>query len=196
MHKILSFSFLVATALTAPAMADETSVWRLFVGDHTAPQVTAIDLATGTSLATLPLASPASLYAADGAVFAVQGAGNQVSAIDPGIAVDDHGNHGDIEVTAPALIEAVMAGEKPVHFVEHGGKIALFFDGTGSTSIVEAHRWVDDGEVTANGATPWRPIWIRSGAIAARRSSSSAPARWTKQTFGGVSTPVWFPPVP
>ena len=149
MHKTLSFSFLVSTALTAPATADETSVWRLFVGDHTAPQVTAIDLATGTSLATLPLASPASLYAADGAVFAVQGAGNQVSAIDSGIAVDDHGNHGDIEVTAPALIEAVVAGEKPVHFVEHGGKIALFFDGTGSTSIVEAHRWVDDGEVAA-----------------------------------------------
>lgn len=147
MHKTLSLSLLVATALSAPAIADETSAWRLFVGDHAAPQVTALDLETGAAIATFPLAGPASLYTADGAVFAVQGAANQVSAINAGIAVDDHGDHGDIEVTAPVLVDAVLSGEKPAHFVEHDGKVAMFFDGSGLVNLFSAHAWAHEGEL-------------------------------------------------
>ncbi len=146
MHKTLSLALLAATALSVPALADETSAWRLFIGDHTAPQVTALDLETGAAIATFPLASPASLYTADGAVFAVQGAGNQVSAIDAGIAVDDHGDHGDIEITEPTLVQDVLTGEKPAHFVEHG-KVAMFFDGSGLVSLFSAHDWAHDQEL-------------------------------------------------
>ncbi len=140
---------LAATALNAPAFADETSAWRLFIGDHAEAKVSAIDLETGDTIGTFPLASPATLYTTHSgeAVYAVQGAGNQVSAISSGITIDDHGDHGDIEITDPALIDAVVPGERPVHFVEHDGKIALFFDGTGTTSIVGEHSWLDDGNV-------------------------------------------------
>lgn len=150
MHKILASLFLTS-ALVTPAMAEETTAWRLFVGDHTLPSVSAIDLETRATLGTFPLASPATLYTTHSgeAVFAVQGAGNQISAISSGIAIDDHGDHGDIEISDPALVEAVVAGERPVHFVEHDGQIALFFDGTGTTSIVHEHDWVDDGKVEA-----------------------------------------------
>jgi hypothetical protein len=150
MHKTLPLALLAATALSVPALADETSAWRLFIGDHSAPQVTALDLETGETIATFPLAGPASLYTTDGAVFAVQGAANQVSAINAGIAVDDHGDHGDIEITAPSLIELILTGEKPAHFVEHDGKVAMFFDGSGLVNLFSAHQWAHDGELVTS----------------------------------------------
>lgn len=149
MHKTLLLSLLAVTALNVPVFADdEISAWRLFVGDHTAPQVTAIDLTTGAPLATFPLAGPASLYTTDGAVFAVQGAANQVSAISSGIEIDDHGDHGDIEITEPALLQATLSGEKPAHFVEHDGKVAMFFDGSGLVSLFDPHTWLHDSALT------------------------------------------------
>lgn len=150
MPKLLA-TLLLSSALISPALAEEVTAWRLFVGDHTDPKVTALDLETGDALGSFPLASPAALYTTHSgeAVFAVQGAGNQISAIGTGIAIDDHGDHGDIKISAPAAIEAVVSGERPVHFVEHNGKIALFFDGTGKTSIVGEHAWIDAGDVSA-----------------------------------------------
>ncbi|WP_332687530.1 zinc metallochaperone AztD [Devosia sp.] len=148
MHARFLLPLLAATALTVPTFADDhVSAWRLFVADHAKAEVTALDLATGDTLATFPLASPAALYADGDAVFAVQGASNQVSAIRSGISVDDHGDHGDIEVSDPELVDAVMTGDKPAHFVEHGGKAALFFDGSGKVSLFDSHEWAHDGEV-------------------------------------------------
>lgn len=143
--------FLAATALTAPAFADDVSAWRLFIADHAQPSVTALDLATGETLATFPLASPASLYATHSgeAVYAVQGAGNQVSAIASGIHIDDHGDHGDIDIADPAAVDSIVSGEKPVHFVEHDGKIALFFDGEGKTRVLSEADWLDGGDLAA-----------------------------------------------
>jgi hypothetical protein len=151
MRHILT-SLLLATALTVPAMADDVTAWRLFVGDHAEGKVTALDAASGDVLGSFALKSPASLVASESgeAVFAVQGAGNQVSAIRSGIAVDDHGDHGDIEVSEPVLVEAVISGEKPAHFVEHGGKVALFFDGSGKVDLFSPHEWADEGKVTAS----------------------------------------------
>lgn len=150
MRHILT-SLLLATALTVPAMADDVTAWRLFVSDHAEGKVTALDAVSGDVLGSFALKSPASLIASESgeAVFAVQGAGNQVSAIRSGIAVDDHGDHGDIEVSEPALVEAVIAGEKPAHFVEHDGKVALFFDGSGKVDLFSPHEWADEGKITA-----------------------------------------------
>lgn len=150
MRHILT-SLLLATALTVPAMADDVTAWRLFVSDHAQGKVTALDAVSGDVLGSFALKSPASLVASESgeAVFAVQGAGNQVSAIRSGIAVDDHGDHGDIEVSEPALVEAVISGEKPAHFVEHDGKVALFFDGSGKVDLFSPHEWADEGKVTA-----------------------------------------------
>ncbi|MBU1336876.1 MAG: metallochaperone AztD [Alphaproteobacteria bacterium] len=150
MHARFLLPLLAATALTLPTIAeDHVSAWRLFVADYAKAEVTAIDLASGDTLASIPLASPAALYTTDGAVFAVQGAGNQVSVIRSGIALDDHGDHGDIEISDPELVEAVMTGEKPAHFVEHGGKAAMFFDGSGLINLFSAEQWAHDGAIDA-----------------------------------------------
>jgi hypothetical protein len=150
MHRIFT-SLLLATALTAPVLADDVTIWRLFVGDHAEGRVTALDAVTGDTLGRFALKSPASLYASESgkAVFAVQAAGNQVSAIRSGIAMDDHGDHGDIDVSDPVWVDAVITGEKPAHFVEHDGKVALFFDGSGKVDLFSPHDWADDGKVTA-----------------------------------------------
>lgn len=168
---------LAATSLTMPTFADDhASAWRLFIADHAAPTVTALDLATGATLDSFTLAGPASLYTTDGAVFAVQGSANQVSAIDSGIALDDHGDHGDIAITEPALIEATLTGEKPAHFVEHGGKVAMFHDGSGKVDLFSAHDWVHQGELVTTQldsgtahhgvAVPWGDYTLVSAADA------------------------------
>lgn len=148
MHARRLLPLLAATALTLPGIADDhVSAWRLFVADHAKAEVTALDLASGDTLATFPLASPAALYTTGGAVFAVQGAGGQVSVIRSGIALDDHGDHGDIDINDPELVEAVMTGDKPAHFVEHGGKAAMFFDGSGLINLFSAEQWAHDGVI-------------------------------------------------
>lgn len=146
MHTRFLLPFLAATALVTPALADDVSAWRLFIADHAKPVVTAIDLVTGDTIGTFPLASLYTTHSGK-AVYAVQGAGNQVSAIATGIVVDDHGEHGDISITAPSAIDASIAGTKPVHFVEHGGRIALFFDGEGKTQVVDEADWLDGGDL-------------------------------------------------
>ncbi len=150
MHKVLT-SLLLTSALITPALAAEATAWRFFISDHTKAKVTALDLETGAELATFPLAGPASLSTAHAGevVIAVQGAANQVSAIRTGIAFEDHGDHGDIEIKAPELIDSVITGDKPAHFVEHGAKAALFFDGSGRVSLIDTHAWIDDGTVEA-----------------------------------------------
>lgn len=140
-------SLILATAIllaAMPAYAGETTFWRLFVADHTEPKVTAIDLDSGATAGTFALGAPASLYVTPSraAVFAVEGGANQVSAIASGIKLDDHGDHGDIEIGAPRLLDATVAGDKPVHFVEHDGRIAIFFDGEGVARILDESDWL------------------------------------------------------
>lgn len=148
MPRLLHQLILPAMALSFCAMPawaeEETTFWRLFVADHAKPLVTAIDLGTDQVSGSFELASPATLYTTPGkaAVYAVQGEADRVSAIASGIALGDHGDHADLEVTAPKLLDATVSGDKPVHFVEHHGDIALFFDGEGVARLVSETRWL------------------------------------------------------
>ena len=174
MHARILLAFAAATALAVPAMADDhASAWRLFIADHAEPRVTALDLASGDTLATFALESPAALYTTHSrqAVYAVQGAGNQVSAMTTGIQLSDHGDHGDIDITAPKAVEPVVAGQKPVHFVEHDGRIALFFDGEGKVRVIDEADWLagdvttaelDSGAPHHGVAAPWGDYTIVS----------------------------------
>jgi hypothetical protein len=138
---------LLGTAcLSLPVAAqDGHTVWRLFVGDHAAPRVTAIDAGSGEIISRFDLSSPATLYAtaSQRGVYAVQGGANTISAIASGIERSDHGDHADLEVSAPALVDLTVDGDRPVHFVEHHGRIALFFDGEGVARLVDESDWLD-----------------------------------------------------
>lgn len=118
---------------TGPVLADEDDVtaWRLFVSDHAEPVVNVIDALDGDKLDTFQIKGPASLYRTDSGqtVFAVQGGAGAVSVISTGIAFHDHGDHGDIDVDEPELLDATLEGSKPAHFVERQGNVAQWFDG-------------------------------------------------------------------
>lgn len=120
------------------ASAAEQEHWRVFVADHSAPTVRAVDVKTGSVLATVGVQAPAALEASRSGrtVFAVQSDADRVSAIASGVALDDHGDHGDLKLTTPYLLNAVSKGARPVHLVEHDGKIAIFHDGDGSVAIL------------------------------------------------------------
>lgn len=150
-----ALSLLLTTCLIVPAIADDKEAWRLFIADHADPIVSAIDLETGDTLETFSLASPALLYPAGTNVFAVQGTTNQVSAIRSGISFEDHGGHADIAIESPSLVETPVEGDRPVHLVPHGDRIAIFFDGSGAVSLVDSHDWL--------AGTP-APITLESGA--------------------------------
>lgn len=120
-----------------PAFAEEKTAWRLFVSDHAAPVIHAIDMETGTKIDTFNVKAPSSLYRSDSGrtVFAVQGKGDVISVLSSGISFGDHGDHGDIHVEAPKLLDVAFEGKKPSHFVDHDGDIALFFDGEGKARV-------------------------------------------------------------
>ncbi|MFD1942214.1 zinc metallochaperone AztD [Paradevosia shaoguanensis] len=128
---------LAVLAIPASAFAEEEVAWRLFVADHDQPRVTAIDLESGAALDSFAIDGPATLYATKGkrAVYAVQGEQNRVAIIASGVEIEDHGDHGDLKLGEPALTDAVLTGERPVHFVEHDDQFAIFYDGEGTARI-------------------------------------------------------------
>jgi hypothetical protein len=60
-----SASALLLGLAAAPSLAEEKSAWRLFVSDHAAPVVHAIDIETGQKIGTFDVKAPASLYRSD-----------------------------------------------------------------------------------------------------------------------------------
>ena len=122
-----------ACLCTGPVLADEDDVtaWRLFVSDHEQPVVNVIDALDGDKLDTFRVKGPASLYRTDSGqtVFAVQGGAGTVSVISTGITFHDHGDHGDIDVDDPELLDTALEGSRPAHFVERQGNVAQWFDG-------------------------------------------------------------------
>lgn len=153
---IFAAMLLAGVALPVTGLAEEISAWRAFVSDQATGTVSVLDLDAATVLERFTLEAPANLYtSASGThVFAVQGDANIVQAIATGIEIDDHGDHGDIEISDPALLDVSVTGERPVHFVEHRGQIALFFDGEGTAKIVDETSFGDDAVRVVDSGAP------------------------------------------
>lgn len=136
-----------ALVAIAPAHSADAEKWRLFVADHSEAVVRAVELDVEGPATSFPIEGPASLYRSRSGetVFALQGDVGKIHAIGTGIAFDDHGDHGDIEVTEPKLLPTVAEGVKPSHFVEHGWRIAMFYDGEGKARIVSETQFQDGG---------------------------------------------------
>jgi hypothetical protein len=98
-----------------PASAEQIEAWRVFVADHSEPVVRAIDLRNGDEIARFAIAGAARLHRSQSGrmVYAVQRDANRVQMIDTGIALGDHGDHGDITIEAPAMLDAILAGPPP-----------------------------------------------------------------------------------
>lgn len=137
-----------------PAFADPAAPWRIAVADHEDPVVRLIDVADGREVGRFATQAPAVLRLGTSGtvVYAIQGEAGLVQAIDSGIAFEDHGDHHDLAVAPPRLLDARLQGAKPSHFVTGQGQIAVFFDGEGRTARVreadflagkETPRWFD-----------------------------------------------------
>ena len=131
---------LLASVFALPALAeDETrEAWRLFVTDQEAGRVTALDAAKGEVLGVFPTTgyvTHLTATASGGMLFAVQMDHDMVNVIDSGIRLSDHGDHSDIEITAPRLLPVELAGQRPVHTVPHDGEIVQFYDRDGEARI-------------------------------------------------------------
>lgn len=136
--KSVVLAALASTVGIGTALADEQhTAWRLFVADQAAPVVRVIDPADGKVVETFATKAPAALALSGSGrtVFAVQGSADVVQAFSTGIEMDDHGDHGDLKVEPPKLLPVEFGGRKPSHFVDHHGRIALFYDGEGSVEL-------------------------------------------------------------
>ncbi|MCV9997783.1 zinc metallochaperone AztD [Pararhizobium sp. YC-54] len=134
-------AILALTALSPlPAFADDSKeTWRLFVADHTQPVVRALDAASGSELGRFDLGGYAALSLSESGktVFAVQGDKGTVQVIASGIALSDHGEHRDIDISDPKLLPAAITGKKPGHVVTHGDDVAIFYDRGGKVDMFQ-----------------------------------------------------------
>ncbi|QPB22169.1 metallochaperone AztD (plasmid) [Rhizobium sp. 007] len=128
-----------ASLLVNPASAqEEKQTWRLFIADHTAPMVRSFDVKTGEQIGEFGLKGYAALAASHSGqtVFAVQSEANTVQVIKTGVTLSDHGEHRDLETSAPLLLQATLDGKRPVHAVMHGDDVVLFYDREGKAKLV------------------------------------------------------------
>ena len=133
----------LATALliAGPAIADdEEHRYRLIVADAGAPRIDVLDVGAGAEPVGFEMTSPARLYLGpDGRhAWAVQRDAGQVQLIDTGLVEEDHGDHSALILAEPALLPATATGDRPVHFNMGGGRVAVFWDGTGLATVHEA----------------------------------------------------------
>ncbi|MGR4069773.1 zinc metallochaperone AztD [Halomonas sp. LR3S48] len=132
-----TLSLLAAGLAASSAHAKEATAWRLFLSDHSEPVVHVIDAVEGERLASFDIHGAATLYRSHSGetVYAVQGSSDVVTALATGIAFHGHGDHADIEIGEPQLTGTEIEGGYPVHFVEHQGHWAAFFDNEGVARI-------------------------------------------------------------
>ena len=158
-----------ALALVAtPALAhDGPHGWLLFVADHAEPVVRAVDVAHGAVIGAFALTAPAALHASASGrlVYAAQRAGGAVAVIDTGVVFEEHGDHRHLALSEPRLVGAV-AGAKPVHVVDHDGRVAFFFDDEGVARIATEAGLLDGAATLTEVATtaPHHGLAVTMGA--------------------------------
>lgn len=149
-NSALLFATTILSGLLSPlalhAEEEKSAAWRLFVADHTQPVVRAIDLDTAKEIGRFDLKGYAALTLSESGrtVFAIQGDQNVVNAIDTGIMLSDHGDHRDIDITAPRLLATTIPGEKPGHVVTHGDDLAVFYDRGGKFDLLQESALIED----------------------------------------------------
>lgn len=129
----------LALCLAAPAFADETrTVWRVFIGDHTDPKITAFDLDAPDTRWTFDTVGQSKFAtAANGAtIIAVQSDSDQVNVLRSGVDLSTHGDHSDLEVEDPSAIDTVLHGPRPFHVVSHDGVTTINYDEGGYAEML------------------------------------------------------------
>jgi zinc transport system substrate-binding protein len=167
---------------------EDLTLYRIFVGDHAEPKVTAFDLSKPDNRWTFKTTGQNKLYSVDNgaAVVAVQSDDDVVHFFNSGISLHAHGDHADIEVADPAAVKDTLTGPRPFHVIDHDGKVAIHFDKGGYAEILKAHA-LSHGALEATRLTQARahhgfvaPIanaWVTTVASDAPVEADAAPKR-------------------
>jgi zinc transport system substrate-binding protein len=198
----------ISLILAANAMAqeaeqdrDDVTLYRVFVGDHADPKVTAFDLSAPDKRWTFETTGQSKLYGVNNgaAIAAVQSDNDAVHFLKSGITLHSHGDHSDITIADPVALGGTLTGPRPFHLIDHDGKVAINFDRGGYAEIVDAHD-LAEGKVQASrlpqaGAhhgyvAPIGKAWVTSVASDAPVEGDAAPTRLGLQQVKADGTPV------
>lgn len=198
--------FLGTTGITLLAgtavMADEDrEFYRIFVGDHAAPVITAIDLSSPESRWRFETTGQAKLYSlAGGAVVAaVQSDADVVQFLSSGVTLEDHGDHADLSVSEPTAVGTALRGPRPFHLVGHDGMAVINYDTGGYAELLpEAALALGKVEPTRfpqtrahhGFVTPFGPHVLSTVASDAPVEGDAAPPRLGLRAFDAEGAPV------
>ncbi len=135
--------WLVASLLLGlPAWAgpdDAKHPGRLVVADGKVGMLRVIDLEKGEVMASFSAPGPANVYTAGNGMyaFALHREQNRVSVVYGGLRQEDHGDHKDLVVEAPYILQTFTTGPKPTHFSSHNGMATIFNDGDGTVAVID-----------------------------------------------------------
>lgn len=207
MLRSLATATALSLVLTGDAPAEpkadtqDVTLFRVFVGDHAAPTITAFDLGDPARRWTFATAGRARLHGIDGgsAVVAVQPDADAVHVIDSGVTLHAHGDHADIAIADPRALGEALTGPRPFHLVEHGGQVAINFDRGGYAAILTSHD-LAAGRFDAARLAQSRPhhgvaapvgkAWVTSVASDAPVADGAAPRRLGLRLVTAEGRPV------
>lgn len=192
-----------SSGLTAYASDDEehVTVYRIFVSDHADGKITAFDLAKPDVRWTFSTIGQSRLYSVNNGagIAAVQSDNDTVQFINSGISLQSHGDHSDIEVADPILMNAMLEGPRPFHLIDHDGKIAVNFDRGGYAGIIDSNA-LSKGEMKAITLKQARPhhgfvapvgnAWVTTVAAEAAAEGDAAPSRIGLQAVNANGSPA------
>lgn len=195
MLRSLAYTTAIALIMTSSASAQEeehdhgdVTLYRVFVGDHADPKVTAFNLNEPSNRWTFETSGQTKLYGVDNgaAVVAVQSNDDAVNFFDSGISLHSHGDHSDIDIAEPSAIDETLTGPRPFHLIDHDGKVVINFDRGGYAEIVDAHE-LSQGELESTRlpqarahhgfVAPIGDYWVTSVASDAPVEGDAAPER-------------------
>ncbi len=143
-----ALSALLLAAL--PATAETVTATRLVIADHAAPRVTVTDEA-GAPLLRADVAEPVRIHAGThpGQLALREPGLGRVSLLETGLRLEGHGDHGDLYLAGPSRPAVELRGPRPSHVVGSDGRLAVFFDGDGSASLIVAGQEGASARLTA-----------------------------------------------
>jgi hypothetical protein len=138
-HLIAAVSLSAIVLSTSPGLSAETATHRALIADHANGKLTLIELPSGKMIGHYGVEGPARLKANDNGrlIYITQGMQGSINVLDSGITVESHGDHFDVAVKPPRLLDARFAGGKPSHVNHANGVTAIFYDESGTADVVD-----------------------------------------------------------
>ncbi|WP_456789355.1 zinc metallochaperone AztD [Cellulomonas sp. P5_C5] len=113
-----------------------------------------LDASTLETLADLPLDGFTRVNEAGDGRHVLVSTEQGFTVLDAGVWAEAHGDHAHYYAADPELTGTTFPAEKPGHVVPHGGRTALFDDGTGTVTVVDSAHVADGPDGARTFTTP------------------------------------------